>query len=144
MINGELVIAYAWWEGQTTFQQILSSNNWPTETTLTTFWRVRNIGDETAIFKASFMELESVGVELDPEEETDIYLYPVTPVAGTSSYTMKVIADDEVVAEYPIGVITAVAVPTGDISVLLSSIMPLIMIVLVMQMLKPLMKGMGG
>lgn len=39
---------------------------------------------------------------------------------------------------------TTVAAAQVDISTLLAAIMPLIMIVLVMQMLKPLMKGMSG
>ena len=135
MINGELVIAYAWWEGQPGWIQIFSSNNWPVETSLTTTWKVKNTGDEAATFKVSFMGLESVGVLLNPGEETDIYLYPVTPVAGTYNYTLGVIADSEVVAEYTFEVITA-AVTTGWVAIVL----PLLVIGLLAGILVPIFK----
>ncbi|GAI07191.1 unnamed protein product [marine sediment metagenome] len=108
-VNGELITAYVLWEGQPAWLPILSSNSWPIDTELTTAWRVRNIGDEATTFKVSFMELESAGVLLEPGEEADLYLYPVTPAAGTYSYALQVIADSEVVAEYPIEVVMAVA-----------------------------------
>lgn len=109
-VNGELVIGYVWWEGQPGLIQVLSSNSWPADTNLTTAWRVRNTGDEAATFKVSFMELESDGILLNPEEEADLYLYPVTPSPGTYSYTLQIIADSQVVAEYPIGVTTSTGV----------------------------------
>ena len=105
MVNAELAIANVWWEGQPGFIPILPSNNWPADTNITTVWRVRNIGDEAATFKVSFMEFESDGILLNPEEEADFYLYLVTPSPGTYNYTLQIIADGEVVAEYPIEVV---------------------------------------
>lgn len=134
-VNGELVIAFVLWEGQPDYVQILSSNNWPIETELTTIWRVRNIGDEAATFKVHFMELESVGATLNPGGEIDLYLYPVTPAAGTYSYTLQVIADSEVVAEYPIEVTTAVA------AVDWTPIIGMVLILGMVAMLIPAMKG---
>lgn len=108
MISVELIIAYVWWEGQPGWIQILSSNNWPAETNLTTVWKVKNTGDEAATFKVSFMELESDSVLLNPGEEEDFYLYPVIPAAGTYNYTLEVIVNSEVVANYPIEVTASV------------------------------------
>lgn len=136
MINGELVIAYVLWEGQPDYVQILSSNNWPAGMNLTTVWRVRNIGDEAATFKVSFMELESDGVLLDPGEEADLYLYPVTPAAGTYDYTLEVIVNGEVVADYPIEVTTSVTMAVDWLTI----IGPILVLGLMAGMLVPMFK----
>lgn len=135
MISAELIIAYIWWEGQPGWIQILSSNNWPAETSLTTVWRVRNTGDEAATFKVGFIGLESDSVLLNPGEEEDFYLYPITPAAGTYNYTLEVIVNSEVVNEYPIEVITAAAVADW-----LAIIGPVLVLGLMAGMLIPMFK----
>ena len=57
------------------------------------------------------MGLESAGVLLSPGGEATFYLYPVTPGVGTYDYTLEIIADDQVVTEYPIQVVASEAVP---------------------------------
>ena len=106
MINGELVFGYIWWEGKEGWNQILETNAWPPDTETTTTWKVRNTGDEAAFFKVSFMGLESSSVLLNPGEEATLYLYTVTPGAGSYEYTLELIADGQVVAGYPVQVTT--------------------------------------
>ncbi len=137
-VNGELVIGYVWWEGQAGWIPILSSNSWPADTNLTTAWRVRNTGDEAATFKVSFMELESDGILLNPEEEADLYLYPVTPSPGTYSCTLQIIADSQVIAEYPIGVTTAAAVV--DWTTVIAPLLVLGLMAGMVTMMAPMMK----
>jgi len=108
MKAGELLIAYVWWEGQPGWISILSSNNWPPNTNLTTAWKVRNTGNEAAFFKVRFMGLTSAGALLSPGGEATLYLYPVTPGPGTYNYTLDIIADTTVVRQYPFGVFTGV------------------------------------
>jgi len=111
MLDGELLIAYAWWEGKDGWNEILETNTWPPDTETTTAWKVRNTGNEDAFFKVRFMGLESAGVLLSPGGEATLYLYPVTPGVGTYDYTLELIADGQVVAEYPVQVIASEAVP---------------------------------
>ena len=137
-VNGELVIGYVWWEGQPGWIPIASSNSWPADTNLTTVWRVKNTGDEAATFKVSFMELESDGILLTPEEEADLYLYPVTPSPGTYSYTLQIIADSQVIAEYPIGVTTSPGVV--DWTPVIGSLLVLGLMMGMTSMMMPMMK----
>lgn len=113
MKAGELVIAYAIWEGAPGWVQITETNQWPPDTDLTTVWTVKNTGNEAAYFGVRFMELESAGVLLSPGEEGSLYLYPVTPGPGTYDYTLEIVADihfdGQVVASYPIRVVTGKA-----------------------------------
>ncbi len=111
MLGGELVSAYIIWEGKEGWNQILESNTWPPDTETTTAWTVRNTGNETAFFKVRFMGLESAGVLLNPGGEATLYLYPVIPSVGTYDYTLELIADDQVVTEYPVQVVASEAVP---------------------------------
>jgi hypothetical protein len=110
MLDGELVIGYVFWEGKKEWNQVLETNTWPPDTETTTAWKVRNTGDQAAIFKVRFMDLESSGSLLNPGEEATFYLHPVTPSAGTYNYTLSVIADTRVVREYPIQVKTITGV----------------------------------
>jgi hypothetical protein len=111
MKSGELLIAYAWWEGKEGWNQIVETNNWPPDTETTTAWKVRNTGDEAGFFKVKFMDLESSGVLLSLGEGATLYLYPVTPSPGTYDYTLSIIADMQVVNTYAIKVTTKGAGP---------------------------------
>ena len=116
VVDGELVIAYVWWEGKEGWSQILESNSWPAKTAITTTWKIRNTGTETAFFKVRFMGLTSAGVQLASGEEATAYLYPTTPGPGTYQYVAEVLADSEVVASYPISVTLAGIVPSPEFS----------------------------
>ncbi|GAJ00942.1 unnamed protein product, partial [marine sediment metagenome] len=137
LIQDWLVMTYVLWEGQPDWIPVLASNNWPVETELTTVWRVRNIGDEAAFLKVRFMGLESARVLLNPGDEADLYLYPVTLAAGTYNYVLEVIADDEVVKEYPIEVVTAAVVADW-----MTIILPILALGLLAGLMLPMMKGM--
>ncbi len=113
MLDGELLVGYIWWEGEPGWIVIAETNQWPPDTEVTTAWIVSNTGDEAAFFKVRFMDLESAGVLLNPGEEATAYLYPTIPGAGTYDYTLSVIADAQVVREYPVQVKTQTEVPGG-------------------------------
>ena len=119
MLDGELLIGYVWWEGEEGWSEVLDTNDWPPDTAIVTSWKVRNTGDESAFLKVSFMGLESVAVSLSPGDEATLFLYPVTPSAGTYAYVLAVIADGEVVAEYPVQLVTGEG---------LSGILPLVLV----------------
>ena len=118
MLNGELVIGYIWWEGKEGWNQIVETNTWPPDTETSTAWEVRNTGDEAAIFKVKFMGLESASILLYPEQEATFHLYPVTPSPGTYDYTLDIVADDQVVAEYPVQVIAGEAVSLWPLAII--------------------------
>lgn len=106
VVAGELLIGLVWWEGKDSWSQILETNTWPPNTTITTTWKVKNTGNESAVFKVSFMGLTSAGVLLSPGREGTLYLYPVTPSPGSADYTLAIIADDTMIKLYLFGVIT--------------------------------------
>ena len=111
MLNGELLIAYAWWEEELGWLEIASSNTWPIHTAIITTWKVKNTGDESAVFKTRLLGGESAEAWLTPGatfffEQPAISLGP-----GTHYFTLQVMADDEVVDEYPFQVVAGEVVP---------------------------------
>jgi len=116
MLNGELIDALVWWEGEAAWSSIAETNTWPAGTGITTTWYVKNTGDVAASFKVRFMGLKSVGVLLNPGEGARLYLYPVTPSAGTYSYSLDVLANDTIVKQYPIQVVAVGVEPVSGFS----------------------------
>jgi len=91
-------------------------------------------------------------LEVDPNESATVLFEAVTldqygaySAQATLTETDETeILDLETFSFATVAAPTAVTVAEFDISTLLASIMPLIMLVLIFQMLKPLMKGMAG
>ena len=107
MLNGELLIAYAWWEGKDGWNPILETNTWLLNTAITTTWKVKNTGDESAVFKTRLLGVESAEAWLTPGawfffDQPDISLS-----LGTHHFTLEILADDEVVTEYPFQVVAS-------------------------------------
>lgn len=105
--NAVLEIAYAWWDALGYWIEIVETNTWPPHTAIITSWKVKNSGGESAIFKTRLLQDESAEAWLDPGEtfffeHSAISLSP----GGTHQFTLQMLADDEVVAEYPFQVIT--------------------------------------
>jgi len=102
---GELLTAYAWWEGKEGWNQILETNNWPPNTAIITTWQVKNTGDESAVFKTRLLGGESAEAWLTPGATFTFEQSAISLGRGTHHLTLEILADDEVVAEYPFQVI---------------------------------------
>ncbi len=136
MINGELLIAYAWWEGKEGWNHILETNTWPPDTAILTAWKVKNTGNESAVFKTRLLGVESAEAWLTPGA-TFSFEYPAISLSpGTHQFTLEIIAAAEVVAEYPFEVATSVAVPDW-----MSIIAPILVLGLLAGLMVPMMKG---
>jgi len=106
MKAGELVIAYAWWEEELGWLSITETNQWPPLTAILTTWKVKNTGDESAVFKTRLLGGESAEAWLTPGA-TFFFEYPAISLSlGTHQFTLEILADSQVVATYPIRVVT--------------------------------------
>lgn len=101
MKAGTLEVAYAWWEGLANWVPITKTNAWPINTTITTAWTVRNVGNEAASFKVVFagggMDVESEPVQLNPGEDASLYADIIGYTSGTYECSLTIYADNEVV-----------------------------------------------
>jgi hypothetical protein len=113
--KGELVMGYVWWEGQPGWLSIwwegqpgLPGNNWPPNTAIITTWKVKNTGDESAVFKTRLLGVESAEAWLTPGasfwfEQSAFSLSP-----GTHQLTLQILADGQVVRQYSFWVLTVI------------------------------------
>jgi len=99
--NAVLEIAYAWWEALGYWIEIVETNTWPPNTAIITTWKVKNTGGESGIFKTRLLGVESAEVLLNPGETFFFEQSAISLSLGTHQFTLQMLADDEVVAEYP-------------------------------------------
>lgn len=109
-INGELLIAYAWWEGEPGWIGIGYSNTWPANTAILTAWAVRNTGNVTATFRVTFMG-RSGSITLRPgaREENGkkgIEFTVHTSGPGSYSHPRNLYGDGKLIDSTTIGVTT--------------------------------------
>lgn len=100
-----LEIAYAWWETLGYWIQIFETNHWPPVTAIKTTWKVKNTSDESAVFKVRLVVAQSDEAQLDPGASFFFELPDISLAPGTHQFTLKILADGQVVREYPIKVI---------------------------------------
>lgn len=103
--KGELVIAYVWWEGKVGWNQIFNTNNWPPNTAIITTWKVKNTGEETAVFKTRLLTVESAEAQLTPGASFTFEQPAISLSLGTHQFTLEMLADGQVVGQYPFKVI---------------------------------------
>lgn len=107
--KGELEIAYAWWEGKDGWNQILETNTWPPATAILTTWKVKNTGEETAVFKTRLLAVESAEAQLTPGASFTFEQPAISLSPGTHQFTLEMLADGQVVGQYPFKVIVGAA-----------------------------------
>lgn len=89
VIDGMMLLAYVWWEGEPGWMLIPpTGNQWPANTSIITRWRPRNTGNVRATFKVTFMG-RSGSITLSPGESDWIQLSNHTGSPGSYSYTMN-------------------------------------------------------
>jgi len=106
-LDGRFVIAYAWWEGLPSWRQILTSNEWPANTSVITRWKVENTGIVTTQFRVEFMG-QSGSISLNPEESGDIEFIITTGDPGSYSYAASLYANGVLVDSFALQVVTTV------------------------------------
>ena len=112
MIAGIIELVYVWWEGQSGWISVLSTNNnWPANTPISLAFKMKNTGTQSAMFSVSFMDLTSAGVLLNAGESAWVYLYPTTPAPGEYTYAMVLRGDAQVLATMQVKV--SIAGPVG-------------------------------
>jgi len=108
LAKGELLIGLAWWEGKDGWNEILETNTWPVNTAIITTWKVKNTGNESAVFKTRLLPFGVEGEAWLTPGATFIFEQSAISLSlGTHHFTLEILADDEVVAEYPFQVVVS-------------------------------------
>lgn len=110
IIDGRLLVAYAWWEGRPSWNQIMTENEWPTYTSVQTRWKVENTGNITAEFRVEFMG-QSSAITLIPGESDFIDLTVNSGGPDSYSYTANIYANNTLIDSFTLEIIAAAPSP---------------------------------
>lgn len=110
-IDGEIIVASAWWEGgvwetfEASWVPAPIPQTWPASTDILTAWKVRNTGNVTTTFRVTFMGKQG-SITLVPGEEWGPQFTVHTSSPGSYNYTRKLYGDGKLISSRSIGVTT--------------------------------------